>query len=118
MTERTKSIIKTNLNADIPDNNLKLVSPADVRENVIDLVDSLQKIITTESETISTEKELEDGDSLIQVLTASGGNQNLKLMASLETSDTFVIVKNSGPSNNIIVVNSADSTVVTLELRS
>ena len=57
MTERTKSVIKTNLNTDIPDNNTKLVSPADVRENVIDLVDSLQKIITTESETISAEKE-------------------------------------------------------------
>jgi len=47
MTIRSKSVLINNINNDLADNNAGLISAADVRNNMVDIVDSINQIVAS-----------------------------------------------------------------------
>ncbi len=67
------------------------------------------------TETITAAKQLTDADYQVQRITASGGNQNVKLAAEAITNH-IQVVENNGASNNVLVKDDSNTTTfATLE---
>lgn len=115
MTIKTKTDLISEQNSRLPDNITHLINPADVREPLNNIVDSLQQVFTTHSEVLNTNKELGEGDKLIQNFTPSGGPRTVKFLESLEKNDTVFIIKNSSANDSIVINDNSNTHIANVD---
>ena len=77
MAEKQKETLKTHINADLADNNAGLISAADVRQNLIDAVDSINMIVAS-GDTENKYKFVQN----VRVSTQNGGDTGMFITES------------------------------------
>ena len=107
MTQRTKSTLQTNINADLADNISGLISAQDIRDIVTDITDSTEMGVTTVTESYTAAEfatilvNNSAADATITLPSASSANERIYNIKKIHSGETYKVIIDGDSSETI-----------------
>ncbi len=107
MTQRTKSTLQTNINADLADNISGLISAQDIRDIVTDITDSTEMGVTTVTESYTAAEfatilvNNSAADATITLPSASSANERIYNIKKIHSGETYKVIIDGNSSETI-----------------
>ena len=107
MTQRTKSTLQTNINADLADNISGLISAQDIRDIVTDITDSTEMGVTTVTESYTAAEfatilvNNSAADATITLPSASSASERIYNIKKIHSGETYKVIIDGNSSETI-----------------
>ena len=107
MTQRTKSTLQTNINADLANNTSGLISAQDIRDIVTDITDSTEMGVTTVTESYTAAEfatilvNNSAADATITLPSASSANERIYNIKKIHSGETYKVIIDGNSSETI-----------------
>ena len=107
MTQRTKSTLQTNINADLANNTSGLISAQDIRDIVTDITDSTEMGVTTVTESYTAAEfatilvNNSAADATITLPSASSASERIYNIKKIHSGETYKVIIDGNSSETI-----------------